>query len=110
MAAKSKKLKIMEDYFTSKGIEIDEVIKDLINEYIYIKDLLDRMKKQIDSNDLMYSYTNKAGASNMTKNPIVSEYKAYTNEFNKLSKTIIDIANTKGVTTTKDELESQFFG
>lgn len=47
----------------------DEIIKLYVETHKFYR----RLKKEVDSNDLMMEHTNKAGATNVIKNPMAIE-------------------------------------
>lgn len=51
---------------------------ELIQLYVDTKRLRDRMQDELERDDLTCEYTNKAGATNTVKNPLIGEIKAHT--------------------------------
>lgn len=86
-------------------VSLDIVMLNVIEKYAKVYMMTLDMEKEIEQIGLMYDYTNKAGEKNKTKNPIVSEYKSYIDQLNKLSKTILDATQPYADVESKDKLD-----
>jgi P27 family predicted phage terminase small subunit len=63
----------------------DDILIDLfMEEYKFYQ----RLKVEVDENPLMTEYTNKAGATNLVKNPLVIERNKYVATINNLLKSL----------------------
>ena len=62
----------------------DETIDLYVETYYYYQ----KIRKEIDKSDLMYEYTNKAGATNQIKNPLMIEIPKAVQTLNNLLKSI----------------------
>lgn len=82
-------------FIRKEGIIINIILDNLIEKYAKVYMITLDMEESIKTTGLMYEYTNKAGETNLTKNPIVSEYKAYNAQLNNISKTILDVVSPK---------------
>lgn len=60
----------------------------LIQLYVETHDFYRRLKNEIDKSDLMYEYTNKAGATNLVKNPLSIELTKTVQTLNNLLKSL----------------------
>ena len=61
---------------------------ELINLYCETHELYKRMQKEIEKSDLMMEYTNKAGATNLVKNPLAIEMTKIVQVLNNLLKSL----------------------
>lgn len=61
---------------------------ELIDAYVAAESILKRMQDALASEELMYEYTNKAGATNKVKNPLIMEIPRYTQTLNMLLKAL----------------------
>ncbi|WP_054637176.1 phage terminase small subunit P27 family [Thalassobacillus sp. C254] len=73
------------DYLGDSYKESDE---ELISLYLETHKFYRKLKKEIHKQDLMYEYTNKAGATNLTKNPLVVEIAKTVQTLNNLLKSM----------------------
>ncbi|MCY9699794.1 P27 family phage terminase small subunit, partial [Paenibacillus larvae] len=62
--------KLIREYLGEAYEESDE---QLIQLYIETHQFYRRLQKEIKNSELMYEYTNKAGATNLVKNPLSIE-------------------------------------
>lgn len=53
--------------------DVKESDEELISLYVETHRFYRRLKKEVDNNDLMMEHTNKAGATNVVKNPLAIE-------------------------------------
>ena len=60
----------------------------LIGIYIETHQFYRRLQKEIKKSDLMYEYTNKAGATNLVKNPLAIELTKTVQTLNNLLKSL----------------------
>ena len=60
----------------------------LINIYIETHQFYRRLQKEIKKSELMYEYTNKAGATNLVKNPLSIELTKTVQTLNNLLKSL----------------------
>lgn len=88
-----KELEIEEDYFLTNTIE----------KYGKIVEYMDSMEVEIDTIGLMYDYTNKAKETNKTKNPLISEYRAYFREFTNSTKILLDVIKAYSKSDIEDD-------
>src|SRR5699024_2886237 len=70
------------------GDNYQESDNQLINIYIETHQFYKRLQKEIDKSDLMYEYTNKAGATNLVKNPLSIELTKTVQTLNNLLKSL----------------------
>lgn len=76
----------------------------LIDLYLENHKIYTRMKKELKSQDLMMEYTNKAGATNLTKNPLLIEIPKYVTILNHLLKSMgLTPAQRKKVIEEREE-------
>lgn len=100
-----KKIKAL---FKELEIDIDYFLENLIEKYAKTIEYMDLMEKDIDENGMMYEYTNKAGATNLIKNPLVAEWKAYNREFTNYNKLIVEVIKTYGKGESPDDKLEEF--
>jgi P27 family predicted phage terminase small subunit len=77
--------KTIRDYLGENYQESDE---ELIKLYIETHQFYRRLQKEIKKTDLMYEYTNKAGATNLVKNPLSIELTKTVQTLNNLLKSL----------------------
>jgi len=77
--------------FDHNAIEVNSVMKTIIRKYCYLKVTLKDMEKEIDDIGLTMYYTNKGGNTNLTKNPLIPDYKSYIKEFTAIAKQIMEL-------------------
>ncbi|WLR44398.1 phage terminase small subunit P27 family (plasmid) [Bacillus carboniphilus] len=78
----------------------DEIIKLYVETHKFYR----RLKKAIDKSDLMYEYTNKAGATNLVKNPLSIELQKTVQTLNNLLKSLgLTPAQRKKVVENDDD-------
>lgn len=77
--------KLLRSYLGEDYQESDE---QLITLYIETYNFYQRLQKEIKESDLMYEYTNKAGASNNVKNPLLIELTKTVQTLNNLLKSL----------------------
>lgn len=70
------------------GDNYTESDDQLIDLYLENHRIYRRMKKELKSQDLMMEYTNKSGATNLTKNPLLIEIPKYVTMLNHLLKSM----------------------
>lgn len=70
------------------GDNYQESDEELINLYIETHQFYRKLKFEIDKGDLMYEYTNKAGATNLVKNPLAIELTKTVQTLNNLLKSL----------------------
>lgn len=70
------------------GDNYEESDEELINLYIDTHQFYRKLNSEIKKQDLMYEYTNKAGATNLTKNPLVVELSKTVQTLNNLLKSM----------------------
>jgi len=75
----------LRDYLGENYKESDE---ELISLYVETHKFYRKLKREISKQDLMYEYTNKAGATNLTKNPLVVELAKTVQTLNNLLKSL----------------------
>lgn len=88
-----------------KNIKISPLLDGLLDELERIENIRDSLYKAYSKGDLFEKYTNKAGATNLVVNAAIKEYKAYSQRFNDLIKTIQNIIKDV-VVPDKEELDS----
>lgn len=77
--------KRLRDYLGDEYKESDE---ELIQLYLETHQFYRRLKTEIKKHDLMYEYTNKAGATNLVKNPLSIELTKTVQTLNNLLKSM----------------------
>lgn len=77
--------KSVREYLGDNYQESDE---ELIKLYIETHEFYRRLKDEIKNNPLMYEYTNKAGATNLVKNPLAIELTKTVQTLNNLLKSL----------------------
>nr|WP_249365330.1 phage terminase small subunit P27 family [Cytobacillus citreus] len=77
--------KILRDYLGENYQESDE---ELIKLYVETHQFYRRLQKEIKKGELMYEYTNKAGATNLVKNPLSIELTKTVQTLNNLLKSL----------------------
>lgn len=75
----------LREYLGDNYKESDE---ELISIYIETHEFYRRLKDEIKTNPLMYEYTNKAGATNLVKNPLAIELTKTVQTLNNLLKSL----------------------
>lgn len=70
------------------GENYEESDEELIQLYIETHEFYTRMKTELKKSDLMYEYTNKAGATNLVKNPLSIELTKTVQTLNNLLKSL----------------------
>ena len=61
---------------------------ELIQLYVETHSFYRKLKRELDKSDLMYEYTNKAGATNLVKNPLSIELTKTVQTLNNLLKSL----------------------
>lgn len=93
--------KVVRDYLGSDYQESDEQIIQL---YIETHQFYRRLQKEVKGSDLMYEYTNKAGATNLMKNPLSIELTKTVQTLNNLLKSLgLTPAQRKKVVNDDDD-------
>lgn len=77
--------KVLKEYLGESYKESDD---ELITLYIETHQFYRRLKDEIKKTPLMYEYTNKAGATNMVKNPLSIELTKTVQTLNNLLKSL----------------------
>lgn len=77
--------KLLKEYLGENYQESDE---ELIKLYVETHQFYRRLQKEIKKTDLMYEYTNKAGATNLVKNPLSIELTKTVQTLNNLLKSL----------------------
>jgi P27 family predicted phage terminase small subunit len=86
------------------GDQYKESDEELIKLYLETHAFYRRLQKEIKKTDLMYEYTNKAGATNMVKNPLSIELTKTVQTLNNLLKSLgLTPAQRKKVVNEDDE-------
>jgi len=99
MAVPTKKMLV--DYLGESYQESDEQLMQL---YIETHQFYRRLQKEIKKTDLMYEYTNKAGATNLVKNPLSIELTKTVQTLNNLLKSLgLTPAQRKKITSGEDD-------
>lgn len=70
------------------GENYKESDEELISLYIETHRFYRKLKNEINKSDLMYEYTNKAGATNLVKNPLSIELTKTVQTLNNLLKSL----------------------
>lgn len=70
------------------GDSYQESDEELIKLYIETHQFYRRLQREIKKHDLMYEYTNKAGATNLVKNPLSIELTKTVQTLNNLLKSL----------------------
>lgn len=97
-APTAKKLK---EYLGDAYTESDE---ELIQLYVDTHQFYRRMQKEVKESPLMYEYTNKAGATNLVKNPLSIELTKTVQTLNNLLKSLgLTPAQRKKVVNEDDD-------
>jgi P27 family predicted phage terminase small subunit len=93
--------KKLRDYLGDSYQESDE---ELIKLYIETHAFYQRLQKEIKDGELMYEYTNKAGAKNKVKNPLSIELTKTVQTLNNLLKSLgLTPAQRKKVVNEDDD-------
>lgn len=96
--ATAKKLR---EYLGDSYQESDE---ELIKLYVETHQFYRRLQREIKKTDLMYEYTNKAGATNLVKNPLSIELTKTVQTLNNLLKSLgLTPAQRKKVVNEDDD-------
>ncbi|CAM4391863.1 terminase [Bacillus manliponensis] len=77
--------KVLREYL---GEDYEESDEELIKLYVETHQFYRRLQKEVKSSKLMYEYTNKAGATNMVKNPLSIELTKTVQTLNNLLKSL----------------------
>ena len=77
--------KILKNYLGDNYQDSDE---ELIKLYVETHAFYQRLQKEIEKSELMYEYTNKAGATNLVKNPLSIELTKTVQTLNNLLKSL----------------------
>lgn len=77
--------KALREYLGDNYQESDE---ELIKLYLETHSFYRRLQKEVKKHDLMYEYTNKAGATNLVKNPLSIELTKTVQTLNNLLKSL----------------------
>ncbi|WP_277679556.1 phage terminase small subunit P27 family [Gracilibacillus dipsosauri] len=92
--------KTLREYLGDSYQESDE---ELIKLYIETHQFYRKLRKEINKTDLMYEYTNKAGATNLVKNPLAIELTKTVQALNNLLKSLgLTPAQRKKVVSEED--------
>lgn len=95
--------KLLREYLGDSYEESDE---EIIKLYVDTHTFYRRLLKEVKQKDLMYEYTNKAGATNLVKNPLSIELTKTVQTLNNLLKSLgLTPAQRKRVV---DEEENSF--
>lgn len=98
--------KLIREYLGEKYEESDE---QLIQLYIETHQFYRRLQKEIKNSELMYEYTNKAGATNLVKNPLSIELTKTVQTLNNLLKSLgLTPAQRKKVAGDEDDDFDEF--
>ncbi|NBI30724.1 P27 family phage terminase small subunit [Chengkuizengella marina] len=93
--------KIIREYLGDSYEESDE---ELIKIYIETHQFYRRLQKEVKNSDLMYEHTNKAGATNLIKNPLSIELTKTVQTLNNLLKSLgLTPAQRKKVVNEEDD-------
>ena len=76
--------------YIDKYVHISPLLSDQIQECAYMKVTLKDVKDSINEHGVTYYHTNKAKETNLTKNPLLSEYKNMAKEYNSMLKILQD--------------------
>ena len=68
--------------------QITPVVETVLAEMLRIEAIRNSLYAEYMANQILSTYTNKAGATNTVVNPAIKEYKAYCQQFNNLIKTL----------------------
>ncbi|WP_165786676.1 phage terminase small subunit P27 family [Heyndrickxia camelliae] len=86
------------------GESYKESDEELIKLYLETHQVYRRLKAEIKKSDLMFEYTNKAGATNPVKNPLVGELTKAVQTLNNLLKSMgLTPAQRKKVVNEDDD-------
>ena len=77
--------KMLRDYLGENYEESDE---ELIKLYLETHQFYRRLQKEVKNSELLYEHTNKFGATNMVKNPLVIELTKTVQTLNNLLKSL----------------------
>ncbi|MCY9720756.1 P27 family phage terminase small subunit [Paenibacillus larvae] len=98
--------KLIREYLGETYEESDE---QLIQLYIETHQFYRRLQKEIKNSELMYEYTNKAGATNLVKNPLSIELTKTVQTLNNLLKSLgLTPAQRKKVVGDEDDDFDEF--
>ncbi|WP_085523858.1 P27 family phage terminase small subunit [Tuberibacillus sp. Marseille-P3662] len=91
------------------GDSYQESDEELIKLYVETHRFYRRLQSEIKKNDLLYEYTNKAGATNIVKNPLSIELTKTVQTLNNLLKSLgLTAAQRKKVVNDDDDDFDQF--
>ncbi|MED4727001.1 phage terminase small subunit P27 family [Aneurinibacillus migulanus] len=94
-------VKKIREYLGESYQESDE---EIIQLYIETHQFYRRLQKEVKASDLMYEYTNKAGAKNLVKNPLSIELTKTVQTLNNLLKSLgLTPAQRKKVVNEDDD-------
>ncbi|MFS1511744.1 P27 family phage terminase small subunit [Chengkuizengella sp. SCS-71B] len=86
------------------GDSYEESDEELIKIYIETHQFYRRLQKEVKDSDLMYEHTNKAGATNLIKNPLSIELTKTVQTLNNLLKSLgLTPAQRKKVVNEEDD-------
>ncbi|MGG1481453.1 phage terminase small subunit P27 family [Bacillus smithii] len=86
------------------GDDYQESDEELIKLYVETHQFYRRLKNELKKTDLMYEYTNKAGATNLVKNPLSIELTKTVQTLNNLLKSLgLTPAQRKKVVNEDDD-------
>ena len=86
--AKKKTDKVFERIRGYLGDNYDPSDDELIHLYCETHEFYSRLRDEVKASDLMFEYTNKAGATNMVKNPLSIELTKTVQTLNNLLKSL----------------------
>lgn len=86
------------------GEQYEESDRELITLYCETHEFYSRLRKEIMKSDLMMEHTNKAGATNIVKNPLAIELTKTVQTLNNLLKSLgLTAAQRKKVVDSNDD-------
>lgn len=92
------------------GDNYEKSDEQLINLYVETHEFYRRLQEEIKQSDLMYEYTNKAGATNLVKNPLSIELTKTVQTLNNLLKSLgLTPAQRKRIVNGDDDSEFDNF-
>ncbi|MGG3800451.1 P27 family phage terminase small subunit [Metabacillus fastidiosus] len=92
---------LLREYLGESYQESDE---ELIKLYVETHQFYRRLQREVKKKDLMYEYTNKAGATNLVKNPLSIELTKTVQTLNNLLKSLgLTPAQRKKISNEDDD-------
>lgn len=102
----SKTIAIREEL--SKNQPLSSIQDSILCELERIESIRNNLYYSYEKSPVLKEYTNKNGSKNMVVNPAIKEYKAYSNQFNNMIKTLIMSVGSSGTGGKKKDKIQDF--